>query len=96
LDLLIEKVLLDVVQGSPVLYKTTRSGETPWNVSEKLKPSIPNASHALEPRVSGINYLAAIQMLSSHDLIPDPAILASSSLKAGIRSYTPAPGFGEG
>jgi predicted transcriptional regulator len=27
LDMLIEKALLDVVQGSPVLYKTTRSGE---------------------------------------------------------------------
>jgi predicted transcriptional regulator len=27
LDLLIEKALLDVVQGSPVLYKTTHRGE---------------------------------------------------------------------
>ena len=27
LDLLIEKAFLDVVQGSPVLYKTTRRGE---------------------------------------------------------------------
>jgi predicted transcriptional regulator len=27
LDLLIEKTLIDIVQGSPVLYKTTRRGE---------------------------------------------------------------------
>ena len=27
LDLLIEKTLIDVVQGSPVLYRTTRHGE---------------------------------------------------------------------
>jgi predicted transcriptional regulator len=27
LDLLVEKALLDVVQGTPVLYKTTRHGE---------------------------------------------------------------------
>jgi predicted transcriptional regulator len=28
LDLLIEKALIDVVQGSPVLYKTTPRGES--------------------------------------------------------------------
>jgi hypothetical protein len=48
----------------------------PWNVSERLKPSIPKASHALGREFPGINYLAVVVIPSDILILPS---LASAS-----------------